>query len=143
YSMEKDIKKRIVDFVIKVDSTKWAIIETLKMIFMKNSPKDAESLVESFSNKYEILLQEHEQEDKTDLSRYYRLIMEFKPALASIMKPGKEFDDICDIAVNQFNVVLNRIRRQINDKKGRVQKKGPLLPGSSKTIECIMISNNQ
>ncbi|GAG76924.1 unnamed protein product, partial [marine sediment metagenome] len=42
--MEKDIKKRIVDFVIKVDSTKWAIIETLKMIFMKNSPKDAESL---------------------------------------------------------------------------------------------------
>jgi len=133
--MEKNIKNRIVDFKIEVDTTKWAIIETLKMIFMKNSPKDAESLVESFSKKYEILLQEHEQEDKTDLSRYYRLIMEFKPALASIMKPEKEFDDMCDIAVNQFNVVLNRIRRQINDKKGRVQKKGPLLPGSSKTID--------
>lgn len=133
--MEKNKNKKIVDFKIKVDTTKWAIIETLKMIFMKNSPKEAESLVETFSKKYEILLQEHEQEDKTDLSRYYRIVMEFKPALASIMKPGKEFDDMCDIAINQFNVVLNRIRRQINDKKGRVQKKGPLLPGSSKTID--------
>ncbi|MBY9013922.1 MAG: hypothetical protein KGD70_16245 [Candidatus Lokiarchaeota archaeon] len=113
--MEKNTKKkRIADFKIpSIDSSKWAIIETLKMIFTKNSPKDAESLVESFSKKYEILLQEYEQEDKTDLARFYRLIMEFKPALASILKPGKEFDDMCDIAVQQFNVVLNRIRRQL------------------------------
>jgi len=135
--MEKNNKKkRIADFKIKVDTTKWGIIEVLKMIFMKDSPKDAESLVESFTKKYENLLQEHEQEDKTDLSRYYRLIMEFKPALASIVKPGKKFDDMCDIAVNQFNVALNRIRRQINDNKERKQKKkGPILPGSSKSID--------
>ena len=133
--MENNNKKRIEDFKVKIDASKWAIIETLKMIFMKNSPKDAESLVESFTKKYEILLQEHEQEDKTDISRYYRLIMEFKPALASIVKPGKEFDNICDLAINQFNVPLNRIRREINDKKERVHKKGPTLPGSSKAID--------
>jgi len=132
---EKNKNKRIVDFKIKVDATKWGIIQTLKMIFMKNSPKDAENLGESFSKKYEDLLQEHEKEDKTDLSRYYRLIIEFKPALASVINPGKEFDEICDIAVNQFNVPLNRIRRQINDEKGSIQKKGLILPGSSKTID--------
>ena len=133
--MENSKKKRIEGFKVKIDASKWAIIETLKMIFMKNSPKDAESLVESFTKKYEILLQEHEQEDKTDISRYYRLIMEFKPALAFIVKPGKEFDNICDMAINQFNVPLNRIRREINDKKERVHKKGPTLPGSSKAID--------
>lgn len=133
--MENNKKKRIADFKIPIDTSKWGIIQVLKIILMKTSPKDAESLMESFAKKYEILLQEHEQEDKTDLSRYYRLITEFKPALAYILKPGKKFDGMCDMAVNQFNVALNRIRRQINDEKGSIQKKGPILPGSSKKID--------
>jgi ethanolamine utilization protein EutA len=55
------------------------------------------------------------------LARLYRLIIEFKPTLATILKPGKEFDSMCDIISQQFNVTLDRIRRQINE--GKPQKK--------------------
>ncbi len=102
---EKNKKNRIEDFKIpSIDSSKWAIIQVLEIFLMKTSPKDAENLVESFAKKYEILLQENELENKMDLARFYRLITEFKPALASILKPGKEFDDMCDIAV--INLML-------------------------------------
>ncbi|MHA1884721.1 MAG: ethanolamine ammonia-lyase reactivating factor EutA, partial [Promethearchaeota archaeon] len=132
----EDNEKRIADFKIPtLESSKWGTIQTVNVYLMKTSPEDAENLAEAFTKKYESLLHAHEQEDKTDLSRYYRLVMEFKPALASIMQPGKEFDEICDIVVSQFNVTLKRIRRQINEEKGGIPKKGPVLPGSSKEID--------
>ncbi len=123
------------DFNINVDSSKLAIINTLKMVLMKLDLKDANRMVESFSKKYENLLSQHNNEDKTDLSRYYRLITTFKPALAMILKPGELYDEICDIVVKQFNIVLNRIRNQIKEKKERKLPKGPILPGSNKTID--------
>ncbi len=131
----QDNEKRIAEFKIpSIDSLKWGIIQTIKVYLMKISPNEAETLVETFTKKYESLLQAHDQEYKTDLSRFYRLVMEFKPALASVMQPGKEFDEICDIAVMQFNVTLDRIRRQINEEKGSIQQKGPVLPGSNPKI---------
>jgi ethanolamine utilization protein EutA len=59
----------------------------------------------------------------------------YKPALNTILNPGKEYDEICDMMISSFNVVLDRVRRQVNDKNTKKKKTGPVLPGSSKSFE--------
>ena len=92
------------DIEINIDSHKLAIVYYIKMILASNANPNAESLGDQFLQQYEKLLQEHENEDFYDLLRYYRLITEFKPALSTILKPGKEFDMCCDAVIQPFNV---------------------------------------
>lgn len=119
---------------IGVDSQKMAILFTLERVLNVNHPDDYEELREKFSNNYDALLQAHAEEDTTDLARFYRLIMSFKPALSSILKPGQEFDEICNYAIQAFNVVLNRVRGQVKENR-LAKKKGPIIPGSDASID--------
>jgi ethanolamine utilization protein EutA len=126
---------KIQDIQINIDSQKQAQGYYVKVILETNGNPEAESLGEKFMQHYEKLLKEHEEEDIYDLHRYYRLITEFKPALLTILKPGKEFDMICDMAVKSFNGPLDRIRRQIKENRLTPTIKGPVMPGSSKTMD--------
>ena len=136
----------IKDIEINIDSHKWAIVYYIKTILASNANPNAESLGDQFLQKYEKLLQEHENEDVYDLLRYYRLITEFKPALSTILKPGKEFDMCCDAVMQPFNVPLNRIRSQVKENKLPPKKRGPIMPGSNKSINlkyyCTVCNQN-
>jgi ethanolamine utilization protein EutA len=130
-----DINERIANIEISLKSQKSNLESYLKFILEKNLHHDIEDLVNRFMKEHEKLLKKHEKEDITDLSRFYRHIMMFKPALNNILKPGKEYDELCDIMISSFNVVLDRVRRQVNDKKPKKKITGPILPGSSKSFE--------
>ena len=130
-------KIRIQDIEINIDSQMWAIVFYIKTILTKNANPNAESLGDKFAQNYEKLLQEHENEDIYDLLRYYRLITVFKTALSTILKPGKEFDMCCDAVIPSFNVPLDRIRNQVKENKLPPKKKGPVLPGSSKSMDLM------
>lgn len=132
------IKKiRIQDIEINIDSQMTAVVYYIKRILAVNANPNAESLGDEFLHQYKKLLQEHENEDIYDLLRYYRLIMEFKPALSTILKPGKEFDMCCDAVIPSFNVPLDRIRNQVKENKLPPKKKGPVIPGSNKSMDLI------
>ncbi|MHA1473964.1 MAG: ethanolamine ammonia-lyase reactivating factor EutA [Promethearchaeota archaeon] len=125
----------ISDIEINLDTQKWSIIETIKHALFVKQYQNAEELGEKLKQHYESLLQKYIHEDDTDIKRYYRLITEFKPALSSILKIGEDFDQICDMAIGQFNVVLDRIRKQVNENMPTIKKtRGPTLPGSGKSI---------
>jgi ethanolamine utilization protein EutA len=129
-------KIKLQDIEINADSYKFVQEYYIKAILKTNANPNAESLGKKFMEEYEKLLKEHENEDIYDLHRFYRLITEFKPALSTILKPGKEFDMICDTAVTYFNVPLERIRRQLKENKPLPKKrKGPVMPGSSKSMD--------
>ncbi len=128
-------KIKIEDIEINADSYVLAQVYYIKRILEANTNPNAESLGDKFMQQYEKLLKEHENEDIYDLYRYYRLITEFKPALSTILKSGKKFDMICDTAVVNFNVPLERIRRQIKENKLTPKRKGPVIPGSSKSMD--------
>jgi len=130
-----DINERIATIEIKMESQKSTLEFYLKYILEKNGHQDSEELVKKFIKEHERLLNEHEKEDITELSRFYRHIMMFKPALNSILKPGKEYDELCDAMVYNFKVVIDRVRKQINDKNAKKKIKGPILPGSNKSFE--------
>ena len=136
----------IKDIEINIDSQKLAIVYYIKMILASKANPNAESLGDQFLQKYEKLLQEHENEDIYDLLRYYRLITEFKPALSTILKPGKEFDMCCDAVIPPFNVPLDRIRKQVKENKLPPKKRGPIMPGSNKSINlkyyCTVCNQN-
>ncbi|MHA2288100.1 MAG: ethanolamine ammonia-lyase reactivating factor EutA [Promethearchaeota archaeon] len=130
-----DVKERIANIEINAESQKMALEYYLKFILEKNTHQDSEDLLNEFMREHEKLVKKHENEDTTDLSRFYRHIMAVKPALNTILKPGKEHDEICDIMVLNFNVILDRVRKQVNDKNTKKKTTGPILSGSSKSFE--------
>jgi len=130
---EENIVDPTATIEINPDTYKWATIALVKRMLEVNQLGNYEELGETFAQHYESLLQAHAHEDLTDLARYYRLITAFKPALSKILKLGKEQDQICDYAVQQFNVALDRIRQQLEENRP-ARKKGPILPGTNTSI---------
>ena len=130
-----DIDDRIANIEISIESQKSSLEYYIKFILEKNLHHDTEDLTISFMKKHEELVNKHDEEDNTELSRFYRHVMMFKPALSTILKPGKEYDEICDLMVSTFNVVLDRVRGQVNDKNAKKKIAGPIMPGSSKSFE--------
>ncbi len=126
---EKDIK-------INVESVKSSTIWMVNVFFKKYHMDDAPDMMDSFTQKYNSLLLQHEQKDITDLSRLYRLISEFKPALASVLQPRKEFEGMCSAMVDMFNVTLAGVKRRMENKIRR-PKEGPVLPGSDESISIM------
>ncbi len=139
-------EERIANIEISMESQKSALEFYLKYILENKGHEDSEELGNKFIKRHENLLKKHEKEDLTDLSRYYRHIMMFKPALNTILKPGKEYDAFCDVMVGTFNIILERVRKQVNDKKSKKKKSGPILPGSNKSFElrylCTVCNEN-
>jgi len=127
--------ERIANIEINMESQKSTLEHYMKFILEKNRHQDSEEMVKKFIKEHEKLLKEHEKEDITELSRFYRHVMMFKLALNIILKPGREYDELCDTMAKVFNVVLDRVRKQANDKNARKKSKGPILPGSSKSFE--------
>ena len=127
--------ERIANIEVHMESQKNALEYMVKLVLEKNANQDSEELGQKFMQEHERLIKEHEKEDITELSQYYRLIMMVKPALNTILNPGKEYDGICDSLVFSFNAALDRIRGQINEKKDIKKRSGPILPGSNKSFE--------
>ena len=111
------VNARLAQINIPVDLTKWSMTTIVKMTLQKTHPENYAELVDVFTAQYDALLKDHETEDTSELLRYYRLVMQFKPALATILKPGADFDNMCDYALLSFNVVLDRIRSQLKEDK--------------------------
>ena len=142
--MNKD--ERIANIEINMESQKSTLGYFVKYILEKNGHQDSEELGNKFLQEHEKFINEHEKEDITELSRFYRHIMMFKPALNTILKAGKEYDELCDAMVANFNVTLDRVRKQVNDNNAKKRKGGPILPGSNKSFElryfCTVCNEN-
>jgi len=127
--------ERIENIEINVESQKSAMGYYLYNILENNGYQDTVDLAGKFFLELDKLRNKHEKEDTTDLTRFYRLIMMVKPALNTILKVGKVYDEVCDAIVGGFNIVLNRVRNQINDKNVKKKKIGPIIPGNQKSFE--------
>lgn len=125
------------NFEIKIEPHKFGIISTVKFLLTQHFPDTVDRKIEIFEKKWNSLLTLHSQEDSTDLSRYYRLLSTFKPALNTILESGQLFDMICDVVVDSANRVLDRIRSQINDKGYTPKSKKIPLPGSSDSFQLF------
>ena len=137
-----DLDDRIANIEINFESQKSSLEAYIKYALETSGHQDSEKLGNKFMEEHGRLLKNYETEDKTDLARYYRHIMMVKPALNTILKPGAEYDALCDILLNSFNVVLDRIRRTVNDKKAKKKRSGPILPGSNKSLQLRYFCTN-
>jgi len=127
-----NVKERHAKIEINMESQKNSLGYYIYYLLENSGHKDSEELGNKFMEEHGRLLKNHEAEDKTDIALFYRHIMMVKPALNTILKPGSEFDAVCDTLLQSFNVVLDRVRRTINDKKAMKKKSGP---GSNKSFE--------
>ncbi|MHA1508676.1 MAG: hypothetical protein ACTSO6_08240, partial [Promethearchaeota archaeon] len=111
-----DINERIANIEISMESQKSVMGYYLSNILENNGYQDTVDLAGNFFLELDKLRNKHEKEDTTDLTRFYRLIMMVKPALNTILKVGKVYDEVCDAMVGGFNIILNRVRNQVNDR---------------------------
>ena len=128
-------EERIANIEIGLESQKNGMSFFIQYILDKYQYQGTEELVKNFMIEFEKLLKAYEEEDTTELAQFYRVIMMVKPALNTVLKPGKEYDDICDALMGNFNLVLDRIREQVNDQNFKKKNRGPILPGSNKSFE--------
>ena len=138
--------ERIANIEVSMESQKSSLEFYVKSVLENKGHQDSEELGNRFIQEHEKFLKTHEKEDATELSQFYRHIMMVKPALNIILKPGKEYDELCDLLAPTFNVTLDRIRRQVNDKNAKKKRSGPILPGSNKSLElryfCTVCNEN-
>ncbi len=120
---------------IKVDiaTQRYTIVGIVHAFLDRYNKEEAEELKDKFEKKFEKLLQQHEEENKTELLQYYSLISEFRPALETIMEPGQIFENLCDRMAEMFDITLAGIQRQANNEIRRPTENGPMMPGSDKT----------
>lgn len=76
--------ERISNIEINMESQKNNLEFFVKFILEKNGYQDSEELGVRFIQEHDKLIKIHEKEDITELSRFYRYIMMFKPALNMI-----------------------------------------------------------
>jgi len=129
------VNDRIGNIEINVEGLKDSLVYYLYSILENNGYQDFQDLTGIFFLELEKLRNKHEKEDTTDLARFYRLITMIKPALNTILEVGKVYDEVCNAFVGGFNVVLNRVRDQVNDRNLKKRSAGPILPGSNKAFE--------
>lgn len=125
-----DVNERIKNIEISMESQRSSLEFFVKYILQSNGHSDSEVLGTKFMEEHSKLVKIYEAEDLTELSQFYRLIMNVKPALSKILKPGEEFDMVCDAMIDNFNAVLNRVRQQVNDQRVIKKRSGPIIPGS-------------
>lgn len=141
-----DMNERIANIEISMESQRSSLEFYIKYILQNNGHADSEELGTKFMEEHRKLVKPFEHEDLTSLSKFYRLIVMVKPALNTILKLGKEFDELCDALVTSFNVVLDRVRRQVNDNKTKKKRKGPIIPRTGSPFElhyfCTVCNEN-
>ena len=118
---------------VDVETQRYYIIGIVHAFFDKYNKENAEELRDKFEKRYDELIKQHEKEDKTELSQYYRLISAFRTALESVLDKGQIFNNVCNMIADMFNVTLGGIQRQADNKIKRPTEDGPVLPGSDKT----------
>lgn len=133
--MVQSKQERINNLAINVDSLKFALYYQLKMVGDSLTDYKGQELVDKFTPIYEKMIMDPNGIENSDFARFIRLITSFKPALSQVLKPGREFDLLCDTALQTFNTPLNRIRKQLNDTGKEIKKRGLILPGSSPQME--------
>jgi len=123
--MNDRTRERINNLDFMLDSYKNALVFYLKHVLDNNKYENSEELVGKFAWAHNTLLKEQEKKEDNKLDRLNKYITQLKPALDTILEPGKVYDDVCDAWIASLNIPLDRIRRQINDKKHEKSKKKP------------------
>ena len=118
---------------VDIETQKYTIVGIVHAFLDKYNKENAEELREKFEGNFEALVKQYEQEDKTELSQFYRLISEFRSALESILEKGQISDNVCDRMAEMFDITLAGIQRQVDNKIRRPTEDGPVLPGSDKS----------
>jgi ethanolamine utilization protein EutA len=120
-----------------IANTKYHVVSVVKGFFEKHFPENAEELSESFRNKYTSLVEETEQEGASEVEGYRNLIVSFKPALSSVLEPCEEFDMLMTMMLFMFKASwegAHRRQAMPEELREKVQKKGPVMPGSDQSI---------
>jgi ethanolamine utilization protein EutA len=115
-----------------VQNMRQSVVGVTKEFFRKNFSKEAADLGESFERTYLNLVKQHTEEDDTEVSGIRQLIVQFKPALASVLEPCEEFDELMTMVMWMFKAVWDGANRR--KKKPAPRKDGPTMPGSDQSV---------
>ena len=82
---------------LPLESAKLQVISIVRTILSEKYPKILSGLMETFTDRFDTLLKQYETNESSDLLRYYRITTQYEPVLATILDPGKKFDELCNL----------------------------------------------
>ncbi|MFQ5833902.1 MAG: hypothetical protein ACE5H4_14445 [Candidatus Thorarchaeota archaeon] len=119
--------------VDKAENMKYYVLRVVKDFFGEHFSEDADALGKLFEQNYTALLQQHEHEAASEVEGIRRLIVSFKPALASVLQPSEEFDTLLTMVQWMFKAPWEGAHR--HKKKPAPRRDGPVMPGSDQSID--------
>ncbi len=112
---------------VDANRLKWRIIDTVSEYFEEHFGEKAFDLEEQFLRKYEFLLERYDNEDSAEIAMLQNLIKELKPALSSVLQPGKDLDRLMLEVSPILNVALSAAEKQRIESEAIVQRKSTAL----------------
>lgn len=101
----------------------------LGKILEKIIPVDYNTELESFISSYENIVSKIIPNATTDYLKLRIHIVQFKPALLTILKPGPEFDKICEWILPSFDAIVGSAKRQATGEQKDLERI-PITPRS-------------
>ncbi|MBN2228633.1 MAG: ethanolamine ammonia-lyase reactivating factor EutA [Candidatus Thorarchaeota archaeon] len=108
------------------------ILTVTRGFFEKNFNENAESMSEFFKAAYSRQLEQYESEDSTEVDGIRRLIVSFRPALSSVLKPSLEFDTLMTMIQMTLKAPWEGAHRR--NKKSELKRQGPIMPGGDHSV---------
>jgi ethanolamine utilization protein EutA len=122
---------------VRVDSVsnmKQNVISVVKGFFKERLPDDGVALGGSFERTYLHLLQS-QTSDESEVAGIRQLIVQFRPALTSVLQPCEEFDELMTMVMYMFKAVWEGAHRRKTKPSPRAT--GPRLPGSDESFRLF------
>lgn len=112
---------------LPLQATKKDITQIVKQVLTQNFQEKSSELMELFIIEYDKQIETYQAEDNTDLLRYYRLLTQIKPTLATLINSEEKLNEICLQIDTIFDSKLDEIPIQetetLPEKKPQVEMK--------------------
>lgn len=116
-----------------VKNMKHHVIGIARGFFEKHFSEDAERMSNSFEAAYNAQLENYELKDESEVEGLRKLIVSFRPALSSVLKPSEEFDMLLTMMLFMFKASWEGAHRR-KKKPPSKKKTGPIMPGSDQSV---------
>jgi ethanolamine utilization protein EutA len=120
-----------------VPNLKQSVIIAVSEFFRDRFGWEGETLAASFEQAYEERLQPHMKTDTPEVAGIRQLIVQFRPALSSVLQPCEEFDQLLTLIMWMFKVPWEGAHRR--SQRPSPRRDGPILPGSDQSLDISFI----
>lgn len=115
------------------------VLHITQNFFEEHFPDTAEKMIHSFYEAYMLLLGKYVMREDTEVEKFRRLIVSYRPALSSVLELSAEFDALMSAVQMTLKASYDSaVQRKMTGKQSvYTQESKPIMPGSDPSMNLI------